>query len=95
MNCALDASQDILGSEEILEALNSLDFESPIHFELDNIEIEYLSNLQIVNNEPKPLTTSIRCSAHTLQLCIEDALKTQLTNFIISKVRLVILIYNV
>jgi len=95
MSCALDGSQDILGSEDILEALNSSDVESPVHFELDNIEIEYLSNLQIVTNEPKPLTTSIRCSAHTLQLCIEDALKTRLTNSIISKARLVILIYNV
>lgn len=52
--------------------------------------MEFLTDIHIVVNEPKPVTVSIRCSAHTLQLCIEDALKTRNSSLIISKARSVI-----
>ncbi|CAI6375567.1 unnamed protein product [Macrosiphum euphorbiae] len=74
--------------EEINGLLGELDTETTIdHLQLENIEMEFLTDIHIVVNEPKPVTVSIRCSAHTLQLCIEDALKTRNSSLIISKAR--------
>lgn len=72
--------------EEINSLLGELDTETTIdHLQLENIEMEFLTDIHIVDNEPKPVTVSIRCSAHTLQLCIEDALKTRNSSLIIFK----------
>jgi len=40
----------------------------------------------------KPLNVLIRCSVHTLQLCVEDALKSTSDRKLISKMREVV--YN-
>lgn len=43
--------------------------------------------------EPTVLTQIVRCSAHTLQLCIIDGLKCMAVQNIIEKSRKVILVY--
>eukprot|EP00102_Acyrthosiphon_pisum_P019235 XP_016656445.1 PREDICTED: uncharacterized protein LOC107882526 [Acyrthosiphon pisum] len=84
--------QTSLDPEEINGLLRELDTEKTIidHLQLENIEMEFLTDVHIVDNEPKPVTVSIRCSAHALQLCIEDGLKTRNSSLIISKARLAV-----
>jgi len=51
-----------LGPEEINGLLGELDTETTIdHLQLENIEMEFLTDIHIVDNEPKPVTVSIRC----------------------------------
>lgn len=57
---------------------------------MDSLENE-LATI-IVTNEQMPLTQCIRCSAHTLQLCVDNGLKLQANMNILTKVRKVVFI---
>lgn len=51
-----------------------------------NDEIEEFESNVIQAIEPEPLT-KVRCSAHTLNLCIEDGLKIRLLQNLIGRIR--------
>lgn len=38
-------------------------------------------------NQMKPVTTLLRCAAHSLQLCVEDTFKTDAVRLIVTKAR--------
>jgi len=52
-----------------------------------NDEIEEFESNVIQAIEPEPLTKKVRCSAHTLNLCIEDGLKIRLLQNLIGRIR--------
>lgn len=60
------------------------------------IYILYLDNLQeiiVAAMEPKSITSCIRCSVHTLQLCVLGGIKSAAISNCIPKAREVILKY--
>lgn len=64
---------------------------------LDGLEDDLVTvmsnqNIDFEEQNMKPLNVLIRCSVHTLQLCVEDALKSSSDQKCISKMREVI--YN-
>lgn len=60
--------------------------EPEVNLDADNLEHEITTVLNPYY-EPLPLTQCIRCSAHTLQLCIENGLQQPANLNIITKAR--------
>lgn len=86
-----DSTNYPFGEDLELEPLN--DFED----DLVNVVLNENSdhNHEVHNESLKPLNMLIRCSVHTLQLCVEDALKSTSDRKFISKMREVMyLIYE-
>ena len=52
-------------------------------------EIEEFESNVVQAIEPEPLTKKVRCSAHTLNLCIEDGLKIRSLLNVIGHIRIV------
>jgi len=66
--------------------VNDMINEAEMNLDADNLEHEIASVLNPYY-EPLPLTQCIRCSAHTLQLCIENGLQQPVNLNIITKAR--------
>lgn len=59
-------------------------------FSADDLQNEIVAAMSY--NEQAPLTQCVRCSAHTLQLCIENGLKVEVIKSLLTKARKVIYI---
>jgi len=59
-------------------------------FSADDLQNEIVAAMSY--NEQDPLTQCVRCSAHTLQLCIENGLKVEIIKSLLTKARKVIYI---
>jgi len=59
-------------------------------FSADDLQNEIVATMSC--NEQDPLTQCVRCSAHTLQLCIDNGLKVEVIKKLLTKARKVIYI---
>jgi len=83
INFCID-NDGLLSDNQVNDIIN----EAEMNLDADNLEHEIATVLNPYSyNEPLPLTQCIRCSAHTLQLCIENGLQQPVNLNIMKKAR--------
>lgn len=80
----------ILGTAHLTDDQINFMVSENVNNDLSADDLQNEISAVINNNKYVPLTQCIRCSAHTLQLCIENGLKLEAISKFITKARKVI-----